>query len=123
MIIGKKNRQRKKRKSRQLHSGYYPYEIKLKAVELYLEEGYSPSLIAKELGVGKCSISEWARRYLVEGKEGLRPSMPGGRRSQIPAATKEKAIEMKKKHPEYGRKSGFVDVQTMEKLRSLGYVR
>jgi transposase InsO family protein len=84
------------------HRGYYPFELKLKAVKLYLEEGYGPKVIAEELGIGRCTINDWARRYKQEGPEGLRSRCPGARRPQVSSSVKEKAVEIKKANPEYG---------------------
>jgi transposase-like protein len=41
----------------------YPYELRLKAVKLQLEEGISREVISRELGVGGGSISNWVKAY------------------------------------------------------------
>ena len=41
--------------------GPYPFELKLRAVKLYLEEEYTPDLIVEELGMGKSTLSGWVR--------------------------------------------------------------
>ena len=38
------------------------FELRLKAVKLYLEEGFSAELVADEIGIGKAIIYEWARK-------------------------------------------------------------
>jgi len=40
----------------------YPFELKLKAVRLYLEEGFTGSLIAQEAGVSQQALSGWGTR-------------------------------------------------------------
>lgn len=39
----------------------YSAADKLKAVKLYLEEGYQVKAIARELGIGKSSLGKWIR--------------------------------------------------------------
>ncbi len=41
----------------------YSAADKLKAVKLYLEEGYQVKAIARELGIGKSSLGKWIREY------------------------------------------------------------
>ncbi|MEI3005081.1 MAG: transposase [Victivallales bacterium] len=41
----------------------YSAAYKLKAVKLYLEEGYQVKAIARELGIGKSSLGKWIREY------------------------------------------------------------
>lgn len=41
----------------------YSASDKLKAVKLYLEEGYQVKVIARELGIGKDSLGKWSREY------------------------------------------------------------
>ena len=53
----------------------YAFGYKLKAVKLYLEEGYNQSLISEELGCSSASVMRWAQAYraLVAGIEYLGP--------------------------------------------------
>jgi transposase InsO family protein len=92
----------KRGKRRGAHRGYYPVELKYKAVKLYLEEGYSSALIAEELGVCTDSVFQWVRKYERDGINGLKPKQPGSRRPKVSSAVKEKAVELKKANPEYG---------------------
>ncbi|OVE73751.1 hypothetical protein BVX94_03025 [bacterium B17] len=92
----------KKRKKNKPHGGYYPFELKLRAVKLYTEEGYSRVMVAEELGVGQSTLSSWAQRYEAEGEAGLKPRYPGNRKAKVAAAVKKKAVELKKENPEYG---------------------
>ncbi|WP_319404499.1 helix-turn-helix domain-containing protein [uncultured Desulfosarcina sp.] len=89
----------RKRSSRTLA---YPVEFRLRIVKLFLEEGYSASLINEEFGISQHSIRRWVRAYRRGGVEGLTPKpRPGGRPSVTPEI-RERAIAVKKSHPEYG---------------------
>lgn len=81
----------------------YSVEFKLRAVQLYTEEGYSADMVARELGVGKSSLSAWAKRYRENGVSGLEPciSLPAAN-PQISPAVKAKAVELKKEDPKRG---------------------
>lgn len=48
----------------------YAFEIKLRAVKLYLEEGFSGRLISEETGVSQQVLSGWIRQYQEQGEEG-----------------------------------------------------
>lgn len=77
----------------------YPFEFKLRAVKLHLEEGYTAKLVADELGIGHSTLSSWVKRYRADGEAGLeyRPPEPNvSRRVQIDPAVKRKAVELKK---------------------------
>ena len=45
----------------------YSAADRLKAVKLYLEEGYQVKAIARELGIGKSSLGKWIREYREKG--------------------------------------------------------
>ena len=45
----------------------YSASDKLKAVKLYLEEGYQVKAIVRELGIGKSSLGKWIREYREKG--------------------------------------------------------
>ena len=49
------------------------YEIKRRAVQLYLEEGIPAERVAQEVGVTHCTVFDWVRQYRENGEEGLRP--------------------------------------------------
>ncbi len=71
--------------------GRYSYELRLRAVKLHLEEGYSINLISEELGVGKSTLSLWLKRYREDEDAGLRaPRGEKGRSStpKLPLAIK-----------------------------------
>jgi transposase-like protein len=45
----------------------YPYEFRLKMVRLYLEEGYSTTVLREEFGVSSHSLHRWAKAYREQG--------------------------------------------------------
>lgn len=80
----------------------YPVEFRLRIVKLFLEEGYSASLISEEFGISQHSIRRWVQAYRRCGVEGLAPKpRPGGKPSVRPEV-QERVIAVKKAHPEYG---------------------
>lgn len=82
----------------------YAFELKLKAVKLYLEEGYSGSLIAQELGATQQSLSGWVQVYRELGEEGLkhhsRHTLPS--RAKLPAPVTETILQLKRQNPGFG---------------------
>jgi transposase InsO family protein len=82
----------------------YPYEIKRKAVKLYLDDEYSGPLVAQELGVSQQSLYGWIRTYRELGETGLklssRHTRPG--RSQLPAPVTETILQLKQENPTFG---------------------
>jgi transposase InsO family protein len=94
-----------KRKARNLgKQGRHSVETKIRAVKLYLEEGYKREQVAKKLGVGASTLTSWAKVYREQGEGGLAQERRGKRkgRTQVSAAAKRRAIELKRKNPEYG---------------------
>ena len=83
-------------------SGTFSFDVKLRAVKLYLEEGYSRDLIAEELGVGNSTLTGWAKQYREHGEEGLRPALSRRGTARVSAAAKCKAVELKRQNPHYG---------------------
>ena len=50
-------------------------EFRIRVVKLFLEEGYSISMLAEEFACGKSTISKWIKVYREQGESGLdRPS-------------------------------------------------
>jgi len=83
----------------------YPFELRLRAVKLHLEEGFKGELVAQELGVSKHTVWEWARLYRELGEAGLKyPSINSepAQRAKLPEAVKKRIIELKKTHPSFG---------------------
>ena len=97
---------KKQIKRRSVRQNRYSVEFKLRAVKLYLEEGYSADMVAEELGIGRSTISAWAKRYREEGEAGLehRPPVPNKAtaRPRINPAIKQKAVELKREDPKRG---------------------
>jgi transposase-like protein len=60
------------RRSIHSHVHSHPFEVRRQAVQLYLEEGFPPELIAREMGVGKSTLSKWVRLYRDHGEAGLK---------------------------------------------------
>jgi len=82
----------------------YPPALKLRAVKLYLEEGFSSELIAQELSINPQSIARWAQRYRQFGQQGLedlKTGPPSGQ-SKLPAPVRDKIVELKKQEPASG---------------------
>jgi transposase InsO family protein len=71
---------------------------------LYLEEGFSPRLIAREMKVGLSTLSKWVRRYRAQGEAGLQAKPRSASRPQpkVAAAVKTKVVELKRHHPDFG---------------------
>lgn len=81
----------------------YPFDVRLKAVKLYLEEGFDPKLIAREMGLHKGSVYTWAKAYREGGEAGLKPRSPAARPPSKPTqALRKKITEVKKQHPSFG---------------------
>lgn len=81
----------------------YPHELKLKAVRLYLQEGFSGALISQETGVSQQALSGWVKRYRQFGEEGLKArTSPTASAAVLPAAVTERIITLKKENPTFG---------------------
>jgi transposase-like protein len=53
------------------HASSHPFELRRKAVQLCLEEGFPVKPVARELGVGFSTLGAWVRRYRAQGEAGL----------------------------------------------------
>jgi transposase InsO family protein len=71
-------------------------------VRLFLEEGYSKALLCEQFGVSAHSIQRWVLAYRRYGAQGLEPKKSTGGKSRIPAGIRQKMVNLKKVHPEYG---------------------
>jgi transposase InsO family protein len=80
----------------------YPYEFRIKMVRLYLEEGYSTSVLQEHFGVSGHSVVRWVKAYREQGTEGLIAKPRTGVKSKLNKTVKDRIVKMKKKHPEYG---------------------
>jgi transposase InsO family protein len=80
-----------------------PFRLKLKAVKLYLEEGMPAVEVAKLVGVCKQTVHHWAILYKRHGEEILKPTpRKKNRKKKTSGPVREKIVEMKKQHPQYG---------------------
>lgn len=86
------------------HPRHHPLELRLKAVKLHLEEGYTQVWIAQQLGIAEKTLVEWVKRYRQGGEEGLRPGYPhpGSGHAQVPPLVKHKISELKRDYPTFG---------------------
>lgn len=82
----------------------YPYELRLKAVKLHLEDGIKQDLVVRELGVGKSSLINWVRRYRTQGEKGLgdKPLGPDRGKKKLPEPVTAQILELKKQEPSWG---------------------
>ena len=82
----------------------HPFELRLKAVKLRLEEWFPLELVAREAGVGQSTLSAWIRLYREHGEAGLQPLI-GVRRPAAPKvadAVKDQITALKQQHPHFG---------------------
>jgi len=86
-----------------VHGAYTP-AVRLKAVRLFLEEGFSAPLIAQELGVGVDSVHAWVQRYRKLGRAGLDGMGQSERRKakRLPAVVHEQIVAVKREYPGFG---------------------
>ena len=75
---------------------------RLRAVKLHLEEGFTVDLVAQETGASHASVSQWVARYRREGEEGLKDRDRGPSAKRLPAAVREKILELKQEEPARG---------------------
>jgi len=83
-------------------SNGYPFELRLRAVRFFLEEGYSASLISEELGIGHDTLYKWVNRYKENGEEGLKAAPRRGGKPKISSDVKGKILSLKKENPTFG---------------------
>jgi len=86
------------------HAHSHPFEVRRKAVQLCLEEGFPMERVAREMGVGLSTLSHWVRVYGAQGEAGLQPQ-PGRRnrpQPKVAPAVKAKVVELKRHHPDFG---------------------
>ena len=91
-------------KPRSKKQNRYSFEFRLRAVKLYLEEGYSAEMVAEELNIGRSTISAWVKHYREDGEAGLENHHPvvNAPQKRISSAVKSKAVELKKEDPQRG---------------------
>jgi transposase InsO family protein len=82
----------------------YPYEVRRRAVRLYLEEGIAGPIIAREMGISDATVYQWAKQYKRYGEQGLRSPSGGGGGAKLPAAVHAKITQLKREDPRQGAK-------------------
>jgi len=90
----------RKRKLRRV--GPYPFELRLRSVQMYVEEGYPAHLITAEMGISGETLNKWAKLYRQSGEEGLRKLRAPRKRSPQSVRVKERILEVKKSNPSFG---------------------
>src|SRR5271170_4304878 len=100
--VGKKCPRKKSQNNRA--KVVYPYELRLKAVKLHLEDGISREVIGRELGASDSSVSNWVKAYQQQGEDGLRNKPCGAPRGQkkLPEPVTARIVELKKAEPSWG---------------------
>ena len=93
----------KTRKRKRRPVGPYPVEIRLRAVQMYVDEGYPACLITAEMGITGETLNKWAKLYRQSGEEGLRKLRTPRKRSPLSLHVKERVLEVKKFNPGFGR--------------------
>jgi transposase InsO family protein len=92
------------RRAKRLRGHSHSFEVRRKAVQLCLEEGFPVPQVAREMGVGRSTLTKWIKVYRDQGEAGLQ-SKPI-RRNRPPAkvapAVKAQVVELKRQHPELG---------------------
>ena len=86
----------------------YSFDFRLRAVKLYLEEGFPATFIQRETGLSNVVLYRWVKTYQKEGEAGLKnydKRSGNGRRGKLPSAVKDKIVELKKKEPKSGIRS------------------
>lgn len=87
--------------------GRYTPEVRLRAVKLHLEEGFTQGLVCREMGMCISTFHAWLRVYRERGEEGLRSLPPpggggGSERPRLPSPVTEKILELKRQNPWWG---------------------
>lgn len=86
----------------------YSFDFRLRAVKLFLEEGFPATFIQKETGLANAVLYRWVKTYQREGEAGLKnydKRSGNGRRGKLPSAVKDKIVEIKQKEPKSGTRS------------------
>lgn len=80
----------------------HPMAIRRKAVQLATQEGISPTIVARELGVDDSSVKRWVRNYRDNGEAGLQDRTTAPRQGGLPKAVVSKIVELKTAEPSHG---------------------
>ncbi len=92
------------RRRKRLPGHSHPFEVRRRAVQLCLEEGFPVPQVAREMGVGRSTLTKWIRLYGDQGEAGLqsKPILRNPPRPKVAPAVKAQVIELKRRHPELG---------------------
>src|SRR5512135_2703099 len=105
-VQGKKKGSRRKRgwRVRRPHAHAHPVELRRKAVQLCVEEGFPVAQVARDLRVGLSTLGKWIRTYRTQGAAGLegKPRPPRTRTPQVAPAVKQQVVALKRRHPDFG---------------------
>jgi transposase InsO family protein len=83
----------------------HPEAIRMQAVKLVCEEGFSHALVCEQLGVPASTLSGWLQRYRQFGESALRSPKPAAASSdKLPPPVTEQIVELKKQNPTFGAK-------------------
>ena len=81
---------------------HYPFDLKLKCVKLFLEEGFSSSLIEQEVGVDRNNVYRWVKTYRERGENGLRQPAHWRTGKKLEPSIRKKIVELKKQDSKRG---------------------
>jgi transposase InsO family protein len=98
----KKKNPGKSRPKKRKGVGSYPFEFRVQAVRMQLEEGYPASLITSEMGISNETLNQWVKRYQQYGEAGLQNQRRGSKRPRLSGRVKDKIIALKRSNPGYG---------------------
>src|SRR5512139_299204 len=103
-VPGKRKGSRRKRGRRAPHPHVHPVELRRKAVQLCVEEGFPVEQVARDLRVGLSTLGKWIRKYRTQGAAGLAATVrqPRNRKPQVAPAVKRQAVALKRRHPDFG---------------------
>ena len=92
------------RRTKRLPGHSHPFEVRRKAVQLCLEEGFPVPQVAREMGVGRSTLTKWIKLYRDQGEAGLqsKPIVRKAPRPKVAPAVKAQVVELKRHHPELG---------------------
>ena len=102
--VEKKNPNPPRGVARPKTSNRFGFEFKRRAVQLFLEEGFTRAAIVQEMGICVGTLDRWVARYRALGEEGLRDQATGPApcEAKIPPAGTDKILELKKENPSFG---------------------
>jgi transposase InsO family protein len=91
-----------RRKGSGNYKKHYPFDLKLKCVKLFLEEGFSSSLIEQEVGVDKNNVYRWVKAYRERGEAGLQQPAHWRTGKKLEPSIRKKIVELKKQDSKRG---------------------